>query len=78
MDECLRWVEMSEQDRHPLLAFQHANYAFAFLSAARTSSTDALLEKGTGVDVRSLSQSIQRRQKGLYSKLQRGRSQRIV
>lgn len=74
VEESLRWMETSEQDGNPLIAFQHLNYASVLLSSARASSSDSKLEKQTGVDVRALSSTIHRRQKVLLSRLKRALS----
>ena len=46
-----KWYRMSAQDKDPIYALQHCDYAIAYFNAARHSASDAILEKGSGIDL---------------------------
>lgn len=46
-----RWYRISLQDKDPIYALQHCDYAIAYFNAARHSASDEILEKGSGTDL---------------------------
>lgn len=46
-----RWAVASQQDKNPLIAVLHANYAVGFLSALKQITTDTEIERVTGLDI---------------------------
>jgi hypothetical protein len=47
-------VEMATKEKDPLLKYQHYTTALAFLCASREFTTDAELERATGIDIAGL------------------------
>jgi hypothetical protein len=70
IEKSRQWLAMSEQDKQAAAAFQHVNYAVAFLDASRESASDAVLERGTQIDVHQYSRLLHGRQHALARKLQ--------
>ena len=54
VDQAHRWYTISTQDKSPLYAYQHINFATAYLNAARHSANDTTLEQVSGIDVHGL------------------------
>lgn len=54
-----RWAIASEQDKNPLIAVLHANYAVGYLSALKEIATDKEIEKITGLDIIQFQRNIQ-------------------
>lgn len=46
-----KWYRICIQDKNPIYALQHVDYAIAYLNAARHISSDVILEKGSGIDL---------------------------
>lgn len=54
----MRWHAMSQQDKHPLFALQHANYAVAYVNSARSACRDANLERLTKIDITATARKV--------------------
>lgn len=48
---CSRWAVASLQDRSPLIAVLHANYAAGYLWALQDCFTDDQIHNATGIDI---------------------------
>lgn len=46
-----KWYKICHQDKDPLYALQHCDYAIAYFNAARHISNDVILEKGSGINM---------------------------
>jgi hypothetical protein len=57
-----RWLAMSVQDTNPMFAMRHANFAAAYLEAARHLVSDESLNKMTSKNVALLASSISKQQ----------------
>jgi len=69
LQQSVKWHTLSKQDTHVFFAYQHANYASAYLSAARAMLPDAALEQSSGADIFTLTQDIDRQQTDLFAKI---------
>jgi hypothetical protein len=58
VQQALQWHRTSAQDRNPMFAARHANYAIAYLSAARSMLPDQVLEQLAGVQMHDLAASL--------------------
>lgn len=58
LNQASQWYSLSMQDKQPLYAMQHANYAVAYLNAARHTASDIILEQTSGLDIHKLYKSI--------------------
>jgi len=65
MQQALQWHRTSVQDKKPLFAARHANYAVAYLSAARSMLPDQVLEQLVGVQMHDLAASLEASQRRL-------------
>lgn len=57
---CSRWAVASLQDRSPLIAVLHANYAAGYLWALQDCFTDDQIHNATGIDIIKFQKSITR------------------
>lgn len=48
---CARWASASLQDKSPLVAVLHANYASGYLWALRDIFSDTEIKRSTGIDI---------------------------
>ena len=69
--KAVRWHATSVQDKTKELAFQHINFASAFIEAARECAPDKVLEQSSGADVHALQRSITERQHNLSKAFQK-------
>tara|TARA_B110000008_G_scaffold257327_1_gene275419 strand:+ start:4228 stop:4641 length:414 start_codon:yes stop_codon:yes gene_type:complete len=51
IEQANKWYNICQQDKHTFYSMQHANYAVAYLHAARHIESDTNLERLTGVDI---------------------------
>ena len=63
VQQALQWHRTSEQDKNAMYAARHANYAVAYLSAARSMLPDQVLEQLTGVQLHDLAASLEASQR---------------
>lgn len=63
LEQANYWYNMSSQDKSTQSKNQHIAYAVAYLNAARHITSDATLERLTGLDVHTLQTVIEREQK---------------
>ena len=63
VEQSLKWHALSEQDRQPIVAMQHANYAMAYINAARHLESDVNLERLTKRDMYQLVKELEARQR---------------
>lgn len=68
------WFKTSLQDKEPHIAFQHCNYAVAFLNAARFSSSDTILENISGLDMHKFHAKLMAREASLAKQLKKNKS----
>lgn len=54
LDQSSKWYSISLQDKQAFFSFQHANYAIAYLNAARHIASDVMLERMSGTDIHKL------------------------
>ena len=52
------WYLISKQDASPLVAFEHAIYAIAYLNSARQVTSETYLEKACGINIHALVKTI--------------------
>jgi hypothetical protein len=57
---CSRWAVASLQDRSPLIAVLHANYAAGYLWGLQDCLTDDQIHNATGIDIIKFQKSITR------------------
>lgn len=57
--QSLHWRDVAAQDADTRLKLQHATYAAALLHAARTVSSDILLEQAVGIDIPRLARKLE-------------------
>ena len=53
-----RYATAAQQDRSPVIAVLHANYAAAYLYALKDVYTDSQIHNATGIDVRKFTQHV--------------------
>ena len=58
IEQAYKWFTLSTQDKIPSISFQHANFAMAYLNAARHVSSDTKLEQLSSIDVHNLYKKI--------------------
>ena len=58
VDQANKWYNVSLQDKQSVYIVQHANYAIAYLNAARHMASDTTLERMTGLDIHKLYRKI--------------------
>lgn len=63
VSQAIYWHDTSEQDTNPLFAMKHADYAIAYLNAARSMLPDNILERTCNVDIYELSNSLETHQR---------------
>lgn len=63
LSQAAQWHALSVQDSNDIFAMQHANYAVAYITAARRIMSDIELEQATGLNVHKLVKKMQLRQK---------------
>lgn len=56
---CLHWRDIASQDTNVVLRLQHATMASTFLNAACVLSTNAELERASGMDVGNLAKTLE-------------------
>ena len=49
--QCARWAVASEQDKSPLIALLHANYAAGYLWALKDIVSDVEIKQHTNIDI---------------------------
>ena len=69
LKKAIAWHSMSLQDTHSEIAYQHINYAIAYLGAARECASDTILEHGCRCDVHHFSKAVHQRQQSLIPKV---------
>ena len=67
MKQALRWHAMSLQDKNPVFGMRHANYASAYLEAARSLVSDEAIQRSTSKNVQHLKQSIEKQQERMVA-----------
>lgn len=65
-----QWNVLCDQDQQRSVAFQHINYAIAYLNAARDCASDALLEQVTKTDLHTYTKMVHQKQNMLQKRLQ--------
>jgi hypothetical protein len=60
--QAVQWKDMCTQDKSAVFRLQHANYAMAYMNAARHIAKDDVLEQQNAVDVHKLLRKIKRQQ----------------
>lgn len=65
----LHWNTISQQDTKREIAYQHINYAIAYMNAARECATDIILEKTTKTDIHAYKKIVHNRQSSLMKQL---------
>src|SRR3990167_1087750 len=58
MRQTLRWLVAARQDREPVIAVLHANYAAGYIAALRQVASDAEIQHFTGVEAIKLEASV--------------------
>ena len=53
-----RYAAAAQQDKSPAIAILHANYATAYLYAAKDISSDAQIHNATGIDVKKFTEHV--------------------
>lgn len=69
IQQASKWYAISLQDKTPFHSLQHADYAMAYLNAARHVSNDTILERVSGIDVHKLFRSVDAQQKSAAKEL---------
>lgn len=71
-----KWYRISTQDKDPVYALQHCDYAIAYLNAARHGASDHVLEKGSGIDLHKYHNKLASHQMAIMKQLpkMKGRS----
>lgn len=60
LERAAHWRDVARSEREPLLSVQHLSAALTWLSAAREVSSDADLERYSGLDVLQLQRALER------------------
>jgi len=53
-----RYATAAQQDKSPAIAILHANYAVAYLHAAKDISSDSQIHNATGIDVKKFTEHV--------------------
>jgi hypothetical protein len=53
-----RYATAAQQDKSPVIALLHANYAAAYLYALKDIATDSQIHNATGIDVRKFKEHV--------------------
>ena len=61
--QALQWHTMAMQDKNPLFAMRHSDYAVAYLTAARSMLPDQVLEKISNVEIHEMVQVLEQEQR---------------
>ena len=69
LKQSMKWLDLSKQDGSFETSYQHANYAIAYLQAARHVASDTILEQGSGVDVHKYSKTVDSHQRSVFKKI---------
>lgn len=72
-----KWYKISLQNKDPIYALQHCDYALAYLNAARHSASDISLEKGTGIDLHKYHNKLISHQMQILKSLQKHKGKKI-
>lgn len=59
---CSQWYEASKKDKNRVAALMHANYAMAFLHAARSLSPDQEIEEIMNISIEQFIQNLEKQQ----------------
>jgi len=58
IQQSARYATASQQDKSPAISILHANYANAYLNAAKDIGSDAQIHNSTGIDVNKFAEHI--------------------
>jgi len=61
--QAIQWNQLSEQDEDVMVASQHADYAVAYLNAARATLSDSVLEQVAKVNIYALNEVVEAAQR---------------
>lgn len=67
--QAIQWHHVAEQDDDPMLASKHANYAVAYLNAARAILPDNVLEQVAKVNVHAFTDTLEESQRSRFASL---------
>ena len=67
--QAAKWHDVSSQSKNAVYSFQHANYAIAYLNAARHVADDKSLERLSGTDIHHLYKELDGQQKAAFKEM---------
>ena len=76
VEQALNWRRLAEQDGEPLVRYQHAVQAMAFLNVARSLASDEVIEQISHVDVRALARGLEQSIQATERELDKSSKQR--